>query len=164
MGNQGDLGNLSHERANWKFEHWGWLVIGVIPLAALLGLLGPGPLSKATAGEKGSNLWVEYHRFEHYESPSELRIHVGARGLSTSMPTLTINQKYLEQVTVEHIEPRPEQVKSAGDEFVYVFAFAATNKPTTITVKLRGNGYGKVPVHLKFTDASDVRFTQFFYP
>jgi hypothetical protein len=164
MGNQGDLGKLSHERANWKFEHWGWLAIGGVLVAALLGVLGPGPLSKATAGQKGSNLWVEYQRFGRYESASELRIHVGERGLSTALPALTINRKYLEKVTVEDIEPQPEQVKAAGDEFIYVFAFAATNKPTTITMKIRGNGYGKLPVHLKFSDAADVRFSQLFYP
>ena len=164
MGKQGDVGKLSHERANWKFERWGWLAMGLILLAAVLGLLGPGPLSKATAGQKDSNLWVEYHRFEHYEAPTELKIHVGARGLSTAMPALTVNRHFLEKVTIEDIEPRPEQVKAGGDEFVYIFAFAATNEPTTITLKLRSNGFGKIPAHLKFSDSADVRFSQFFYP
>ena len=138
--------------------------MGVVLLAGLLGLLGSGPLSKATAGKKGSNLWVEYRRFVRYESPLELRLHVGAQGLSTALPALTISHDYLDKVTIEQIEPRPEQVKAAGKEFVYLFAFAATNQPATITVKLRGNGYGKVPVRLKFSDAPEVQFTQFFYP
>lgn len=164
MGNHKEVSDLSHQRANWKFEAWGWAAMGLIVIAALLGLLGTGPLSTATAGEKGSNLWVEYHRFARYEAAVELRVHVGARGLGTALPALRINQAYLEKVTVEHIEPRPEQVKAAGEELMYIFSFAATNAPNTITFKLRGNGYGKVPVHLKFSDATDVRFTQFFYP
>ena len=138
--------------------------MAAIVAAALLGLFGNGLLSKATAGVKGSNLWVEYNRFERYESPAELRIHIGAHGLGTALPALSINQDYLERVTVEHIEPKPEQVQAAGEHCVYIFTLGATNKPSTITFRLRGNGYGKVPVHLKVSGAPEVRFTQFFYP
>src|SRR5688572_19397117 len=152
MGKPGQIDDLSHERSNWKIEHWGWAGMGAVAFAGLLGLLGNGPLSKATVGRKDSNLWVEYNRYERYQAPAAMRLHVGKLGLSTALPALTINREYVDKVDFERIVPEPEQVKAAGEDYIYIFNFAATNQPATITLHLKPTGYGKVPVRLKFSD------------
>jgi hypothetical protein len=60
--------DLAHQRLEWKIERVGWILMALLGLPALVGLLGPGPLSSTSAGEKGSPLSVENNRFERYQS------------------------------------------------------------------------------------------------
>ena len=59
--------DLPHERLEWTFEPIGWVVIALVLLAALAGLLGRGPLSRATVGHDGAALRVEYNCLARYQ-------------------------------------------------------------------------------------------------
>lgn len=60
-------------RAEDWFHRAGWTLLALILLAALAGLLGPGPLSSRTACA-GPAFCVEYERFIRNHAPAELRI------------------------------------------------------------------------------------------
>jgi hypothetical protein len=53
-------------RKEWMFQRLGWAALGLFLLAAALGLLGPGGLSRAQAG--GPALQVSYDRFGRREA------------------------------------------------------------------------------------------------
>ena len=48
--------DMRHQRLEWAVERVGWAAVALVLVAALAGLLGHGPLSRATAGEPGSRL------------------------------------------------------------------------------------------------------------
>ena len=155
------LGDLSHERAVWKIEHWGWSVFAAILLAALIGVFGEGPLARARA--ENTQLAVEYDRFVRYQAPSHFKIHL--RNTSpNSMPALSIARDFLERVEVTHISPEPQRVRLTKDALIYIFDVARTNEDTTIAVQFRPSGYGRGRVQLGLIDGQQLEFTQFSYP
>ena len=50
--------DLIFERRTWTVERVAWVIMALVGLAALAGLLGPGPLSETTSGEQGGPLWL----------------------------------------------------------------------------------------------------------
>lgn len=53
----------------------GWVFMGLLSLAGLLGLLGPELLSWAQVGKPEDGLWLKYERFERFQSSAQLRVH-----------------------------------------------------------------------------------------
>ena len=76
----GDL-EISHElglhHQFWVLQRFGWLLIVLIVLGAIMGLFGSGLLSQTVAGQQNSALWVEYERFWRMKSPMLVRVYFG---------------------------------------------------------------------------------------
>lgn len=163
MGDYGDkkLGDLTHERAVWKVEHWGWALFGLVLLSALIGVFGEGPLARAKA--QNSQLVVEYDRLVRYQAPAHLKIHIRA-AVASSMPALWIGHEFLDRVDVERISPEPERVKMAKDGLIYIFDMAQTNESAKVTIDFKPDGYGNTRVAMGLLDRPQLQFTQFFYP
>lgn len=157
--------DLKFQRRMWLIQRVAWVVWALLLLTALAGLLGPGPLSRATAGERGSLLWVEYNRYERYQAPVILRAHIGPGAGRDGRVRLSLNRAYVENVELQGIHPEPSSTQAGPDQFVYVFELPDTQQPTAITFHLRGNHYGWLPVRLGLEGGQQqVSFNQFFYP
>src|SRR4051794_40698086 len=92
--------DLAYQRREWAFERVGWLLLGLLLLAALVGLLGRGPLSNTTAGDPGGPLRVEYQRFLRHRSTSTLRVHLGPNAARGNEAHLWLDREYLEGMEV----------------------------------------------------------------
>lgn len=53
--------DLNFQRREWVVQRVGWVVMAVLLVAALLGLFGPGPLSKSIAGSASGPVRAEYY-------------------------------------------------------------------------------------------------------
>jgi hypothetical protein len=155
------LGDVSHERAVWKIEHWGWAMFALILLSALAGVFGDGPVARAKA--RNAAIGVEYDRLVRYQAPSTLKVRL-ARSGNSSMPALSVSQSFIERVEVQHITPEPERVKGAHNSLIYIFDVAQTNEEITVTIGYKPRAYGKTAVRLGRLDGPQLQFTQFFYP
>lgn len=155
--------DLKFEKRWWKIERTGWAVIGLLLLAALLGFLGPGPLTKKTAGTRGGPLWLEYHRFARYQAPVDWRIELGPQGTNKEI-RLWVDRSYIEAVHMEDIQPQPESVDMAGARFVYTFKAADLSTNTKVLFHFKPNKFGKAPARLGLEGGPEIAFTHFFYP
>jgi hypothetical protein len=170
MANQQRVGDLEidqdlpHERLEWSIERGGWLVMALVLLAALVGLLGPGPLSGATAGEQGSALWVAYNRFERYQAPAMVRVHLGPGAARAGTARLWLSRHYVENIELHHIDPEPESVEVGPDRLTYTFRVPDPTRPTAVTYHLEGNKYGPMPLRVGLDAGPQLSFSQFFYP
>src|SRR4029079_12532418 len=54
--------DMDFQRRSWTVERAGWLILGVVMVAALVGLFGYGPVSKAHLN--GNDLKLSYERFQ----------------------------------------------------------------------------------------------------
>lgn len=156
--------DMRHQRLEWKIERVCWAVMALVAAAALAGLLGHGPLSSAVAGERGSTLWAEYNRFERYQGPTTIRVHLGAGASRDGQVRIWINRDLIENVELNHIDPEPESVEAGGDRFVYVFRVLDTTRPTSVTYHFEPNKYGTMPVRVGLDGGPELSFRQFFYP
>jgi hypothetical protein len=160
-----DVGqDLEFEKRWWKIERTGWAVIALVLLAALLGFLGPGPLTKKTAGMRNGPLWLEYYRFQRYQAPVELRVNVGAGAAKDNHLGLWINQQYIEAIQIHHVDPEPESVELAGQRFVYTFKAAELSAAGKIVFHFKPTTFGKTSVQIGLVNGGEIGFTQFFYP
>lgn len=58
--------NEQYQRAEWRFERIGWVLISLFLLAGLVGLLGTGPLSQTMSRSSQGLFEVEYQRVTHH--------------------------------------------------------------------------------------------------
>jgi hypothetical protein len=156
--------DLPHQRHEWTIERVGWIAIVLLLLAGLAGLLGPGPLSQARASDQEATLGVEYNRFEHYQAPSILKIHLGPGTSSEGQVRLWINRDFIENIQLEHIDPEPESMEVGSDRITYVFKVSDPNQPTAVTYHYEPNSYGSRPIRIGIEGGSQLTFTQFFFP
>jgi hypothetical protein len=156
--------DLPHERLEWRLERIGWSVMALVLLAALAGLLGPGPLSRATAGEPGAPLWVEYHRFARYQAPAMLRVHLGPGTARAGQARLWLNRDYVEHIELLHIDPEPEKVEVLPDRLLYIFNVPDPARPTAVTYYFEANTYGHLPLRVGLEAGPQLAVSQFYYP
>ena|SRR5687767_5716636 len=154
--------DLDQQRLEWRIERMGWTLMVLTLLAALAGLLGNGPLSRRQAGDKNS-LWVEYNRFERYQAPAMLRLHLGPKLTGRDEVRVSVSRQYIEAIQLEHVDPEPKEVEARADRILYTFKIKGPDA-TALTYHLKGNVFGSVPLHLQVEGAGELKLSQFFYP
>lgn len=152
------------QRKEWRWERIGWALLALVLLAAVAGLLGPGPLSSATAGEEGGALWVNYDRFAHRSAPTTLEVHVGPDTAREGSLRLWIDRATVGVNMVRSIQPEPELVSADGEHIVYSFAVDDPTRETVIYFHLEPLRYVRQRVALGIEGGSQVGFLQMLYP
>jgi hypothetical protein len=138
----------------------GWLIMASFVVAALLGLLGPGPLSSRRLASENGRLIVEYSAVERYQAPSELRIRV----LQPASPfELGISKAYLDTLEVEHITPPPASTETRGDALYYTFATGNDEQEVLVILRYQHASTGRRGAEVA-AGAARVSIQQFVLP
>jgi hypothetical protein len=156
--------DLPHEKREWRIERAGWIAGALVLLAALAGLLGPGPLSSTAAGLPGSDLWVQYNRFARYQAPEILRVHLGPGALRAQQVRLSLSRDYVKNIELTHIDPEPERVDAGPEALIYTFNISQRQAPVMLSFHFQPNHFGTLPATLAVDDGPRVAFSQFVYP
>jgi len=156
--------DLSFQRRSWAIQRMGWGVMGLILLLALLGLLGPGPLSSRRAGDPGSPLEVKYNRFIRFQSDTEMKIQLHPSAESDGAVHLWLDREFLEQVQIKQVTPPPDRVEPGTDRLVYFYKKIESNGPTAITLYFEPQGIGRLKGRIGLGKDPAVTFSQFVYP
>lgn len=155
--------DLDHERRAWKWRRAGWTGITLVLAAAVAGLFGPpGVFSRATAGEPGSELWVEYPRFLRMSRPAELRIHFQANDPTVR---LWLDDQLLDSLDVDHMTPQPSGAVAASGRTVFeISASPTTSRPAVVVLAIEAVGAGVVDGRVGLVGGPEVRLRQLIYP
>lgn len=156
--------DLAFERRTWTVERVAWVIMALTGLAALAGLLGPGPLSETTVGERGGPLWLEYSRFGRFKAPLTLRVHVGPNTGQQDPLRVWLSREYLEGVRVEQVSPQPGQVEAGPEQLTYVFARSEPQRSTAISFAMKTEQIGRQHGCVGLIDGPTLCFRQFIYP
>jgi hypothetical protein len=154
--------DMTHQRREWRVQRIAWVLMGLLMLAALLGLLGPGPLSHADVS--AAALRVEYSRFEHMQAPGELRIELPADAVQAGTVRLRLNRGFVEQVDLERIDPEPRASAADSDGLIYEFDTRRSPGPVAVVVYYKYRTFGHMPVHVAMEGGPAVSFAQWVYP
>lgn len=127
--------DLRFLRRSWRAERVGWALMSAAVAAALLGLLGPGPLSRGSAGSAESGLSIEYGRLERHEAAYELRLQFAPGASSDGRLRLKIGTSYLEKARLQRVDPEPESVIAAGESTTFVFKTAAGGQQSRVVLR-----------------------------
>jgi hypothetical protein len=151
-------------RAEWWFHRIGWLLFASIILAALAGLLGPGPMSAQTAAAPPL-LKVDYNAFVRRHSPETLRVQYGSGSVRRSVAVLYLNSAFLEAIELTSVQPEPREVALVGSRHRFTFDVPHPVEPTTIIFRYQPErSFARVPVRVALQNGPTVVFSQVTYP
>jgi len=156
--------DLAGQRRGWRAQRIGWVLLAMFVVAALLGLFGPGPLSRAIAGQERDPLWAEYYRFWRFQAPMTLRIHVVPEATGGRELRIWLSRPYLQGMSVQHITPEPVRVEAGADRFTYVFALGEPAGATAVTFTLEPEARGTVRGRVGVEAGPTIGFRHFVYP
>ena len=133
-----------------------------IIVAALIGLLGAGPLSSAMA--EAGPLQLEYSRFERRHAPTELEVSVASSAVSQDQVEVWLSSDYLARIEITSIVPEPEEVREADDRVIYRFSIDDQVQAPRIHFALEHDDPGPTTGHIGVIDGPELTFWQFVYP
>jgi hypothetical protein len=155
--------NLGFQRREWRVQQLGWYVLTAFVLAALLGLFGHGPISRAEASSDPSGLRVRYQRFVRLGARSQLALECIRSGSSETI-RVRLDRRYFDRVRVSEVTPTPASIDIGASEVTYHFTVGRTHEPTFIAVlEIEPMRAGRLPGVLRFADRTPLAFTQFAY-
>ncbi|HWP42190.1 MAG TPA: hypothetical protein VNO14_03065 [Blastocatellia bacterium] len=156
--------DMTHQRREWAIERVGWAIMALILLAALAGLLGPGPLSKVRVDHPGSALSAVYNRFERHQSPTKLRLEFLPQASPGGKALIRINRTFIEAIEISHIDPEPASVEAHSGDFVYAFNVSEPQQKMAVTFHYEADKYGRLPIRVALDRGPQIEFSQFIYP
>jgi hypothetical protein len=156
--------DLRFQRGQWRAQRYGWLALCAVLGLALLGLLGHGPLSNATAGAAGGPVRLDYQRFARHGDPTRLEFRLSSAAVRDGRVRLWLDRDYLRHVKLESVTPRPESEEAGPDRHLFVFRAASADGDLLVCVRLQPDTAGRLRGRAGLEGGPDLAFTQFVYP
>jgi hypothetical protein len=155
--------DMAFQEKEWVLQRIGWVIMGLIILAAVGGLIGPGLFSKATA--QANAISVEHERFIHFNTDTAFIFHIQANVADEDGKIrLWINSDYLNSVHVQQFMPEAESFGAGAERHIFVFEPEDVSKPATIKVVFHAMKPGVHNIQVGLVGNETLSFSQFVYP
>ena len=146
-------------------ERTGWGLIALTLTAALLGLLGPGLLSRRDRTSFDGSIRAEYGLIQRYEAPTELRIGLGASALENAAVRLSVSRSLVDRITPTSISPVPTGIETVGDRTIYTFRMSQmAQRDGWIIVRYQNVEYGWLEYEIGVEGRAPLPITQYILP
>jgi hypothetical protein len=156
--------NLAFERWWSKVQNIAWIASAVFLLAGLSGLLGKGPLAKATAGTTQNPIYVKYDRFARYMATSKLEFVIAPTApIEDGTAQIFLSEDLVKTVRAEQTNPRPvwQQLANGG----VIFGFRTTpGASVTIQFVQSPQTFGHIKSQVGLVNQRLLQVSQFVYP
>jgi hypothetical protein len=156
--------DMAFQRRQWVAERIGWACMALTLLAALAGLLGPGPLSRAVAGREGSAISVHYDRFPRHSAMGKIKVVLGPGAAKNGEARVWVSRDFFDANRVHEVIPEPDRVEASRDRYTYVFRVGDAAQRATAVFQLEPDGYGKCEGRVGLEGGPEVALRQFVYP
>lgn len=145
------------------WQRFGWAVFALIVVAALAGLIGPGPLSWASARAPSGLVEVEYSRFVRHIGDSGVELRVQPDPAQPDTARVWISSEYLSGVNLQQVTPQPDTWTIVDDGVVLAFPTGGP-VPVHVRIHLRPDEIGLLRGAAGVPGQEPVEFWQFVYP
>jgi hypothetical protein len=153
------------QEREWTVQRVGWVLLVAFVVAALLGFLGPGPLSHSQAESTNGTIHAEYYRFVRLGGAGTVTVTVAPSAIGPDSMDVWWNGSYLDETKVEGVTPEPDTVTAIGGRVRYTFAAESSDRPVVVTFDLTPDGMGSKSAEVAVGDGAEhLTFDQFVYP
>jgi hypothetical protein len=153
------------QRASWRVQRAGWVVMILLAFAALAGLFGGGPLSHSVAGGLSSGVALEYERFTRLYAPQAIAFEIAPAGMeSDSVARIWIDRRWIDSNQINEISPEPVSSELDADRIVYTFKVKPSPDPLRVRFNLENRAMGRVRGRAGLVNGAALSFSQFAYP
>jgi len=154
--------DMAFQRRSWLVERVSWIVLALIGIAAVLGLLSHGPLSRTTVASSDGKLSVTYERMERREASSRFLVQVAGAEKDGEV-TVRFGPAFLDSYEMRAMTPRPTRASGSAEGFEGVFAASPTGE-ARIHVTGRATRFGLAEFPVEVPGRGSVRVRQFVFP
>jgi hypothetical protein len=152
-----------YQRRAFVAQRVGWAVFALIVVAALAGLLGPGPLSWASATAPSGLVEVEYSRFVRDVGDSNVELRVQPDPAQPDTARVWISSEYLSSLNLQQVTPEPDTWTAVDEGVVLAFPTSGPD-PVTVQIHMRPDELGLLRGTVGAPGQEPVEFWQFVYP
>lgn len=150
------------QRREWRFERIGWGVLTLFVLAGLLGLLGKGPLSWATASA-GDVVAVEHSSITRVEADDSVVLTFGPEAVAGDTVTVQLVGSWATDVDLRSISPQPSEESLVPGGRVLEFAVDTIGEDLAVLIMFRAQGIGVYAADVTVADRT-ASFRQLVLP
>lgn len=144
------------------FQKFGFVILGLILLAAFLGLFGKGLLS-ATVKTDG-NLAISYEKFIRQQASSVYQITISPKiNSNTKVVKLWINQSFYKNLSLKSVIPTPAIEEISDDKVLYTFNVSNPDK-INITLVIEPEELGVIASEIGLSSGERIQLNQLIYP
>lgn len=151
-------------RREWWAERIGWMVIAAILVAALLGALGPGPLTFRKGESSDRRLTVEYYVVQRYSAPAELRVAFDPPSDDAEFVEIALSQSLLDEIKLESITPEPLESNLDQERVVHRFRVADLGPTGHVVYRFEHESFGPLRGTITLLPDSEIELWQFICP
>jgi hypothetical protein len=156
--------NMIFQRTEWRVQRIGWVLWALAIVAALLGLVGPGPLSSQETSAEDGSVTLKFDRFVHYHHPTQLELVMRPEVDGPENLRVEVAQTFLDRVEIHRIEPEPMGRQLSDDGVVFTFPVADGSESNKIVFHMEYEKYGHCSGRIGLLGRQAVDFKQFVYP
>lgn len=156
--------DVDFQRRQWRWQRTGWLLMGLVTSAGLLGIFGSGPFSSSEARAADGTLTVFYERFVRRDSPSRLRAILAPPQSGSGRFELQVDRALVDGTLIQSITPEPAQVSGGTDAIIYRFDTAPATRVIAVTFELETRHAGTLQGRLRTAGGDAVTIDQLVYP
>jgi hypothetical protein len=110
---------MAFQRREWIAERVGWSLQALVAVVALVGLLGYGPLSKASVSDAAHRLSVEFERFQRATVTGRFTFRIAS---PTEPLVLHLGPSFASQFEIDSLQPMPIRSTQSSDGLLLTFA------------------------------------------
>jgi len=156
--------DLEYQHRAWFWQRIGVAMMGLVILAAILGLFGGGLFSERTLGQVDSPLSLHYERFTRFQSQQTLRVNAISEPSNQNQLRIFISRSFADAMLFESINPPASKVEAAPEYLIYSFDVSSENRPVTVTFNLRTQRFGRLRGRIGLGTGHYLDFDQFVFP
>ena len=159
-----DIEVPTFQRREWALERVWWVLLGLLLVAAMLGLFSSGPLSETTAGSADSGVEVKYERFVRNTGKAAWTIRLAPTAVQNQKASLFISNTLAEAMATQNIAPAPATETSTRGGLLLEWDVARPDSPPLVHLRFRPDAIGPVDGLVRAVDGAEVPISLFAYP
>lgn len=155
--------DMAFQRRNWRAERIAWSIMAALVAAALAGLFGTGPASRASVRDDAGLITVEYDRFLRLGSQTSLRITLAPAAIVSGHATVELDRDFLRTFRLEGADPAPASALAGPPGLRQVFR-TEPGAVARFRLNLRAERIGPAGAGIGLTGGPQLRLAVFVYP
>ncbi len=156
--------HLAFQERQWRWERVGHILLGLIIIAALLGVFGTGPLASATAHSADGHLQLDYQRVVRHQGEAEYRLRIDPAAITGTEVNVWFATGSIHAVRVEGITPEPSAMETGADRLTMTFAVDPAQGPVTLVIHVTPQEMGLRTIELGLESGPSLRIRQLMLP
>ena len=149
-------------KREFAVESVGWVLLSAVLVAALLGALGPGPLSSAEGVSPSGGVTLDYQRITHTDADDQVVVGIVGGASGTGTVTIRFAGEWIEGLDLRQVTPQASE-ETATPEGLDLSIPVRGGGPVRVVVSFRTRGFGLTHGLLR-VGGEEIPFTQFVLP